>query len=235
MPPARNNHPQISAMKINEATLHGLNTMIFNVQSLRHKFPNYHVIAVGDLVTRNELTKMCEWMPENDFVNPPLLVIEEKFMAIPLCQFAVGIRGEFCLNIMTKSFPSRSHYVLDEIRAVCHPHLNDFGNRKRVFVERSFPADEERRFEFLGEFIVDIAPEGPWIWNALPLEIQKSILKQYDMALLTSPRCPTQFIGDHIVGSLVWSFYDQGDFVPIVRLMPYPEANCYCIVAPQQQ
>ncbi|KAJ6490612.1 hypothetical protein C8R47DRAFT_453057 [Mycena vitilis] len=62
-------------------------------------------------------------------------------------------------------------------------------------------------------------------------QIQESILKQYDMALMTSPRCPTQFIGDHIMGSLVWSFYDQGDFVPIIRLMPYFEANCYCTVA----
>ncbi|KAJ6490628.1 hypothetical protein C8R47DRAFT_1123026 [Mycena vitilis] len=99
------------------------------------------------------------------------------------------------------------------------------------FCREILPAEEERRFEFLGEYIVDISPEAPWIWNVLPVKIQESILKQYDMALMTSPRCPTQFIGDHIMGSLVWSFYDQGDFVPIVRLMPYFEANCYCTVA----
>ncbi|KAJ6531287.1 hypothetical protein B0H19DRAFT_474878 [Mycena capillaripes] len=194
--------------------------------------PTHRIFQVGQLATRSELFELRHWVLDHDLSGAPLLVIESGAMALPTPALAVGVNGYFYLNLVAQSFPF-DDFLLDVIRAICDPYVNVFGKRKRVFVERPFPATEERRFEFIGEFSVDIVPETKWLWRTLPLETKTSILAQYTEEKLTYPAAQFQFIGDRYwTGSLVRSYYDNGDFIPLVRLIPYRQEPCYFISMP---
>lgn len=170
-------------------------------------------------------------------------------MAVPTSALAVGIDGYFYCNLSAKAFRS-SIYLLDYLRANITLTPNRFGNRKRVFVERPFPADDENRFEFLGEFVVDVPyPYGKPFWQTIPQEVgpfpsphfvmangsikqrKLSILVQYAMAnVALDPAAQLHDIGNgYFVGSLVQSYYHNEDFTPLVALMRYPQANCFYI------
>ncbi|KAJ7940222.1 hypothetical protein B0H13DRAFT_1937108, partial [Mycena leptocephala] len=210
------------------ATPFDYHAMVSTIESLR---ATHHLFQVGQLTTREKLTELHQWTLSDDLDNPPILVIESGSMAVPTSALAVGINGYFYCNLSAKAFRS-SIYLLDYLRANITLTPNRFGNRKRVFVERPFPADDENRFEFLGEFVVDVPyPYGKQFWQTIPQERKLSILVQYAMAnVALDPAAQLHDIGNgYFVGSLVQSYYHNEDFTPLVALMRYPQANCFYI------
>ncbi|KAF7337969.1 hypothetical protein MVEN_02020500 [Mycena venus] len=194
----------------------------------------HHVIEVGELITQAELIKLLQWTRTYDGLNAPILVIQVDAISggYTMSALAVGMDGYFILNPSTKSF-GFNHYLLDEISAVSPRHSNlFFGKRKRVFVERPFPVWEGKRFEFLGEFVVDVVhPLNKWAFQQLP-QPWKEFQVKIGQSLLRDPSTQSYFIGNRFHGSQVRWYIENGDFALFVGLTRYTESQCNYIAMP---
>ncbi|KAJ7256486.1 hypothetical protein B0H12DRAFT_1112313 [Mycena haematopus] len=187
----------------------------------------HRIYQVGQLMTWLEVVVFQQWTSIYDTLNPPLFVIESTSMFSDSPNaLAAGIDGHFFLNLTAESFFS-NHYLLDVMKARCEPHFNMFGNRKRVIVERPFEATDERRFEFLGEFVVDIVESSPaakWFWQqCVPENLKNTSLLHYQ-SRLASPGPLTNY--------QIQYHYVKGDFTPLVRLWHYRQTQCYYLAMP---
>ncbi|KAJ7685546.1 hypothetical protein DFH06DRAFT_1158797 [Mycena polygramma] len=194
---------------------------------LEGKESTHRLVRAGQLVTKSEFIEMHE-MLSSDPDNPPFLMIDlEAVAALTGSAMVAGWNGYFYLNLVKRSLGSQ-YDLLDIIRAVCHPHRNEtFGNQKLVFVERPFAADVEKRFEFLGEYIVDVSPEEQFVWQTLSPEDQFFMMQRYVADLQKFPRPPLQLVGDQFFGSLVQSFYDNSNLTPLIGLTRCPQEGYF--------
>ncbi|KAF8205758.1 hypothetical protein K438DRAFT_1818478 [Mycena galopus ATCC 62051] len=196
---------------------------------------DHRVYGVGQTITRFQLIELQQWVSRYDGANAPLLVIETDSMLtnslVPSNALAVGIDGHFYLDLSAKTFIS-DDFLLDVIRGICGPHVNLFGNRKRVFVERLLLGHEDNCFEYLGEFEVDVKNPlaGKRFWQHLISdELKGRLLLHYQSTL---GEIYGQFINKRFcVDSEVRCFFNNGDFAPCVSLTPY-ETECFYIAMP---
>ncbi|KAJ7172073.1 hypothetical protein C8R46DRAFT_1257866 [Mycena filopes] len=173
-------------------------------------------LNVGQCATTDELFQFWQLQSNRDGTQPPLLVIDSDSIAVQTPTLIAGMTSVFYCNLVATSLVS-GQYILDDLR------LPDF-NARRVFVERPFPAHVPRRFEYLGEYKVDVISGGQHVWEQLPAQSKQAILAQYTPAHMMSlaAQGSPDSSGIGFVGSMVRPCYDQGYFIPEIVLRPMP-------------
>ncbi|KAJ7137752.1 hypothetical protein C8R44DRAFT_868130 [Mycena epipterygia] len=172
----------------------------------------------GSLTTRADLIKLHRWVSSAPR-TPPLLVVEPVSLAIPseYCFLATGMKfGWFFCNLVARAFLSDS-YLMDYLWARS-PSRPAQGKQRRIFVQRSLP-NGDTRYEFIGEFIVDIDAGGKKFWNfPLAPEFRQAVVSRYTEAHLTSAKAQGGWVNGQYVGSVVRRYYDDRNFMPRVLL-----------------